>query len=136
MRRRILVHMALMAGGAMLLAGCGFTDSRSPVPAFMRAKAPEPPPPELPPDVKRLVHDRLDSVFVTTSYPHNVRVSAPHRDAHGLDWTACVRADLTSATGRPLGLQTYRVTISNGVIIDRLRVEADDNCASETYEPI
>jgi hypothetical protein len=128
--------MALMAGAANLLAGCGFADSRSPVPAFMRAKAPDPPPPEAPPDVKRLVHDRLESVFVASSYPHDVRVSVPHRDVRGLDWIACVRADLTSATGRPLGSQTYRITITNGVIIDRLRVEADDNCAFETYEPI
>jgi hypothetical protein len=128
--------MVLLAGAAILLAACGFADSRSPVPAFMRANAPEPPPPEPPPDVKRLVHDKLDSVFVATSYPHDVRVSAPHRDVHGLGWTACVRAELTSATGRPLGLQTYRITISNGVVIDRLRVEADDNCVSETYEPI
>ena len=39
----------LMAGGALLLAGCGFADSRSPVPEFMRTKAIDPPPPEPPP---------------------------------------------------------------------------------------
>jgi hypothetical protein len=38
--------------------------------------------------------------------------------------------------GKPLGAQTYRVTISGGVIIDRLRVEPEDVCASETYEPV
>ncbi len=38
--------------------------------------------------------------------------------------------------GKPLGAQTYRILISGGVIIDRRRVEADDNCASETYEPV
>ena len=37
----------------------------------------------------------------------------------GLDWTACVKADLTSVNGKPLGAQTYRVTISAGAIIDR-----------------
>jgi len=31
---------------------------------------------------------------------------------------------------------TYRITISNGAIIDRRRAEADDNCGSESYEPI
>jgi hypothetical protein len=134
--RRIIVQAALMAGGALVLAGCGLADSRSPVPEFMRAKASEPPPPEPPPDVKRLVREKLDSVFVATSQPRQVRVSPPHHDLRGLGWTACVRANLVSATGRPLGAQTYRITISGGVIIDRLRVEADDTCATETYEPI
>jgi hypothetical protein len=134
--RRIIVHAALMAGGALVLAGCGFADSRSPVPEFMRAKASDPPPPEAPPDVRRLVRENLDSVFVATSNPRQVRFSPPRRDLHGSGWTACVRAELTSAMGKPLGAQTYRVTISSGAIIDRRRVEPEDNCASESYEPI
>ena len=132
--RRIIVHAASMAG--LVLAGCGLADSRSPVPEFMRAKAGDPPPPEAPPDVGRLVRENLDSVFVATSNPRQVRVSPPHRDLHGSGWTACVRAELTSAMGKPLGAQTYRVTISGGAIIDRRRVEPEDNCASESYEPI
>jgi hypothetical protein len=134
--RRIILHTALMAGGVLMLAGCGFADSRSPLPEFMRSKATEPPPPEAPPDVRQLVHERLDSVFLAASYPHHMQVSPPLRDLHGSGWTACVRAELTSATGQPLGTQTYRVTISGGAIVDRRRVEAEDNCASETYEPI
>jgi hypothetical protein len=134
--RRVLVHAALMAGGTLVLAGCGLADSRSPVPEFMRAKAGDPPPPELPPDVRQLVHDKLDTVFINTSYPRQVRVSAPHRDLHGAGWTACVRAELTSVTGKPLGTETYRVTVSGGVIIDRRRAVAEDDCASESYEPI
>jgi hypothetical protein len=133
--RRIIVQVALVAGGALTLAGCGLADSHSPVPEFMRIKASEPPPPEPPPDVGQLVRKNLDSVFVANSYPHQLRVSPPHRDPHGSGWTACVRAELTSAMGKP-GAQTYRVTISGGVIVDRRRVEADDNCASETYEPV
>jgi hypothetical protein len=134
--RRFLVHAALMAGGALVLAGCGLADTRSPVPEFMRAKASDPPPPEPPPDVRQLVHDKLDTVFINTSYPRQVRVSAPHRDLHGAGWTACVRAELTSVTGKPLGTETYRVTVSGGVIIDRRRAVAEDDCASESYEPI
>jgi hypothetical protein len=134
--RRIIVHEALMAGGLLLLAGCGIADSHSPVPEFMRVKVSEPPPPEPPPDVRQLVHERLDSVFVSTSNPRQVRISSPRREIHGSGWTACVKAELTSAMGKPLGAQTYRITISGGVIIDRRRVEADDNCASETYEPV
>jgi hypothetical protein len=134
--RRIIVHAALMAGGLLLLAGCGIADSHSPVPEFMRVKVSEPPPPEPPPDVRQLVHERLDSVFVSTSNPRQVRISSPRREIHGSGWTACVKAELTSAMGKPLGAQTYRITISGGVIIDRRRVEADDSCASETYEPV
>src|SRR5450432_952372 len=134
--RRVLVHAALMAGGVLVLAGCGLADSRSPVPEFMRAKASDPPPPELPPDVRQLVHDKLDTVFINTSYPRQVQVSAPHRDLRGAGWTACVRAELTSVTGKPLGTETYRVTVSGGVIIDRRRAVAEDDCASESYEPI
>jgi hypothetical protein len=40
------------------------------------------------------------------------------------------------AHGQPAGAQTYRITTSGGAIIDRRRAEAEDNCASETYQPI
>src|SRR6202171_104772 len=133
--RRIIVHAALIAGGALMLAGCGVADSRSPVPEFMRAKAIDPPPPEPPPDIGQLVRKNLESVFVASSYPRHVRVSPPQRDLHGSGGTACVRAELTSAMGKPLGPQTYRVTISGGAIVDRRRAEAEDNCASETSQP-
>ena len=36
--RRIGFHIALMAGAALMLAGCGFGDVRSPLPEFMRAR--------------------------------------------------------------------------------------------------
>jgi hypothetical protein len=135
--RRVVFYMALMASGAVLLAGCGLADSRSPVPDFMRAKASDPPAPEPPPDVKQLVRKNLDSVFIASSAPHDVRVSPPRRDPRGSGWIACVKAELTSAMGKPLGTQTYRVNISTGIIIDRRRLEADDdNCESENFEPI
>jgi hypothetical protein len=131
---RVLVQVALIGGGALALAGCGLADSRSPVPEFMRAKASDPPPPEPPPDVRQLVRKNLDAVFVAASNPRQVRVSPPHREGQG--WTACVRAELTSVMGKPLGDETYRVTISSGMIVDRRRAEAGDNCASESFEPI
>jgi len=133
---RVIVHGVWIAAGALALAGCGIADSRSPVPEFMRGKPAEPPPPEPQPDVGQMLRNNLDSVFVATSYPQQVQVSPPRHELHGSGWTACVRAELTSATGKPLGLQTYRITISGGVMIDRLRVEANDACASETYQPI
>jgi hypothetical protein len=133
---RVMIHTALLAAAALALAGCGIADSRSPVPEFMRAKASDPPPPEAPPDVKELIRKNLDSVFVATSYPKNVQVSPARHDLHGLGWTTCVRAQLTSANGKPLGTQTYRVTISEGVILDRRRVESEDTCDTESYDPI
>ena len=133
---RVMMVAALMAGGALALAGCGIADSRSPVPEFMRAKAVEPPPPEPPPDVKQLVRENLNSVFTAASNPRHVRVSPPRRDPTGVGWTACVRAELTSVTGKSLGAQTYLATISGGVIVDRRHVENDDTCASESFEPI
>jgi hypothetical protein len=38
--------------------------------------------------------------------------------------------------GKPLGMQTYRITITEGVIADRQRIDADDTCTSENYEPV
>ena len=129
-------HSVLPLSMALTLAGCGFADVRSPVPEFMRAKAADPPPPEPPPDVKRLVHDNLDAIFVANSYPQSVRVSQLHHDPQGTGWTACVRAEVTSATGKPIGMQTYRISVDDGQIVDRRRVDADDNCETESYEPI
>ena len=133
---RAFVHIALTAASALVLSGCGFTDARSPVPEFMRLKDPEPRPLEPPPDLKRLVGGKLDAVFTAASQPTKVQVSTPRPDLRGQGWTACVKADLTSVTGKPLGTQTYRIFISDGVIADRQRIEADDNCVTENYEPI
>ena len=130
---RVVIHWALMVGVALALAGCGLADVRSPVPEFMRTKAAEPAPPEPPPDVKRLVRENLNSMFTAASNPRGVRVSPPLREVKGAGWTACVRAELTSVMGKPLGTETYRIIISDGGITDRRR---DDDCALETYEPI
>src|SRR5689334_16256842 len=131
-----LSHIALPLLMALTLAGCGFADVRSPVPEFMRKQEAAPSPPEAPPDVRQLVHDNLDAVFVATSYPREVRVSPPRREVRGTGWTACVRAEITSTTGKPIGVQTWRISINAGHIIDRRRVEADDSCESESYTPI
>ena len=133
---RIIVHTVLITCGALMLAGCGIADSRAPVPEFMRAKASDPPPLEAPPDVKQLVRERLDSVFVAASNPRQVRVSPPRHELRGLGWTACVKAELTNAVGKPLGGVTYRITISSGVVIDRQRAETEDTCTTESYQPI
>ena len=132
---RIVAHAAWLAA-ALALGACGFADSRAPVPEFMRLKEPDPAPPEPPPDVRRVVREQLEFVFVTTSNPREVQVAPPHHEVRGPGWTSCVRAQLTSATGTPLGMQTYIVTISGGKVIDRRRAEADDICGTESYHPI
>ena len=134
--RRIVVHIALMAGAALTLAGCGFADVRAPVPEFMRAKTPDPPPLEALPDVKRMLREKLDSVFTPASQPTQIRVSEPRPNLRGPGWTACVKAELISVTGKALGTQTYRIEISDGAISDRQKVEAEDTCTIENYEPI
>ena len=133
--RRIVFRVALVGGVALVLGACA-ADSHSVLPSFMRAQASDPPSPEPQPDVKKMVREQLDSVFIPASQPQQVRVSLPHRDLHGPGWTACVRAELTSAMGKPLGPQTYRITIEEGAIRDRRRVGVEDNCDSETYDPI
>src|SRR3954469_13106900 len=130
--RRIVVHIALIAGAALTLAGCGFGDVRSPLPEFMRAKAPELPALEPAPDAKRMLQEKLDAVFTAASQPTNVRVSEPHPNLRGPGWTACVKAEVVSVTGKPLGTQTYRVEISGGVIADRQKVEPEDTCVART----
>ncbi len=130
---RVIVHLALTAGAALALAGCGLADSHAALPEFLRTRAVGPAPPAPPPDVRQLVRKNLDTVFVATSNPQNVRVSPPLREANGTGWTACVTAELTSVMGKPLGAETYRITITDGTITDRWR---DDNCASESFEPI
>lgn len=131
--RRLALHVAGMAGVAFVLSACGFADVRAPVPEFMRAKAPEPAPAEPAPDIRRLLRDNIESVFTAASRPTNVQTSLPRHAPTGSNWTACVRADLTSVTGKPLGPQTYKVTITEGRIVDRRRAEDDDNCSSESY---
>ena len=136
-RRRCRSWVALgVTGAALMLAGCGFADVRSPVPEFLRAKAPEPAPLEPVPDVKHMLKEKLDSVFTAASQPSNVRVSEPRPNLRGPGWTACVKAELNSVVGKPLGTQTYRLTITEGRIADRRRIEDDDNCVTESYEPV
>ncbi len=133
---RVVFRAALMAGAALALIGCGLADSHSALPEFMRAKALDPPPPEPLPDVAQIVRAGLDAIFVPTSNPQRVRVSPPWRDLRGPGYNACVRADLTSAIGKPLVEESYRITIAGGTIIDRRRAEPEDNCSTETYQPI
>lgn len=135
---RTTVSFIATACAALTLSACGLADSRTPIPLpeFMRAKAPDPPPIESPPDVRRTVREKLDQVFVAQSNPQNVQVSAPRHELRGLGWSACVKAELTSATGKPLGEEIYRISINGGAIVDRRLALPEDTCDTQTYQPI
>nr|WP_050781038.1 hypothetical protein [Bradyrhizobium sp. ORS 278] len=126
-------QMGLFA--ALLLSGCA-ADSQSRLPAFMRVRDPEPPPPEAPPDVALLVRKNLDMIFVATSLPRDLEATSARRTDRGDAWTACVRAQIVSVAGAPLRNQTYKLTIRQNEIIDRRRAMAGDDCVSEDYRPI
>jgi hypothetical protein len=126
---------AWAVAGAAMLAACS-ADSHAPLPGFMRTDEAGPRRLDPEPDVRQLVRAHLDQVFAAAAHPRHVQVSPPRRELNGTGWTFCVRAELTSVTGRSLGTQTYLATLSGGVILDRRRVDGDDNCASETYERI
>lgn len=83
-----------------------------------------------------IVRQQLDSIFVATSAPRNVQVSQARQDPQALDWIACVKADVKSATGTDIGIQTYRITITQNRVIDRHRSDSQDNCSAEQYQPI
>src|ERR1700746_3231365 len=128
---RGIVHVAFAGATALGVAACGPAGIRSPVAGFMRPNGAHPPP-----HVRRLVREGLDTVFLASSNPQNIHVSPPHHDPRGQGWTACVRAEVNAANGHPMGMQTYRIFINGGAIVDRRRVESEDTCETESYEPI
>ncbi|VIO76984.1 hypothetical protein CI1B_68400 [Bradyrhizobium ivorense] len=136
MGQGLISTAALLAGATLVLGGCGLADSHAVWPEILKVKATEPAPLEAPPNVKQLVAGKLDSVFTAGSQPTHVRVSAPVHDPRSTGWTACVRAELTSVIGKPLGTQTYRVFFNTTTIFDRRLAGEDDNCLTETFEPV
>ena len=121
---RITLHILLIVAAAFTLAGCGFADSHASLPEFMRAKENEPAL-EPAPDVKQIVHDHLDSVFVAQSQPQNVQVSPARHSLRGTGWITCVKADLLSATGKPLGTILTRMRLATKKLADALRGELE-----------
>ncbi len=119
-----------------MLGACGFADSRAPsiLPDAMRGPAAPERTADAEPDVKALVRDNLAKAFA--SPPRSVQVARPMRDPNGLGWLACVRAEVTAATGRNILTQTYLFSFNRGAITDRRLVGSESNCVSATYEPI
>ncbi len=130
-----MFRVALMAGKAVALAGCGLADSRLPVPEFMATL-------HIPsrchwnrcPTSRGWCGETLDLLFTAASNPRGRAgfTAAPARPGQRAG-PRQAGVELTSVMGEPLGAETYRLIISGGMTTDWRR---DDDCASETYEPI
>jgi hypothetical protein len=90
---------------------------------------------EAPPDVAAILRANINVMFVSTTTPSNIRYSPPVAANLG-GWGTCVRANLTGATGKPLGERTYLVNILHDQIGDRQLTSGNDRCAHETYKSL
>lgn len=126
---RVVMSAAIICS----LTGCGIADSGAPLPQFMRGRIPEAVKADPEPDMRLLLRASPEAVFLASANPRGVRVSQPRRNPAGSGWTACVRAEVTSVIGQPIGTQTYLVTIAHGAILDRRMAGGTDNCSSESY---
>ena len=106
---RIVVHLALMAGGALVVAGCGFADTHASLPEFMRTKAIDPPPPSRRPTSGNWSAKFWIGVCRLVKPAAGAGLAAAARSLWiGLDGVVSRR--LTSVMGTPLGSETYRIT--------------------------
>jgi hypothetical protein len=129
--------LIIIFGLASPLLACGAVDSQlSYVPAVFRQPSPKLVEIEQRPNAHLLVRNNIPTIFMAAAMPSNVSVSLPVRAQNG-GWTICLRAATNGVTGKPLGLQTYLVSIDHDQIGQRERLDgADLRCAKETYEPI
>jgi hypothetical protein len=131
--RGALIYFAAF-GILTMLAGCAVDSGATYFPESMRVKAPKPATAEPPPDVKALLQSNLSVVFLPQAAPTNISFSAPKPSF--TEWTTCVKAFVNGATGRPIGSQTFLVSIDHGQISRRERVDTGHWCATEHYEPL
>jgi hypothetical protein len=132
-------RLAAILTAALMLGACAVDPNvsyGSHLPDFIKQPAPASHAAEaVPPDVPAILRANINSVFVSTSAPTNIRYSLPVASKRG-NWETCVRADLTGATGKPLGERTYLVGIYDNQIGDRQLMSANGRCSQETYRPL
>src|SRR3954468_19739015 len=92
----------LAAFGILIaVAGCGRVDSGATYfPEIIRDRAPKPAVPDPAPAVRAVPQGALNAVFLAASAPTNVSFSLPKPSY--AEWTTCVRASVSGATGRPI----------------------------------
>jgi hypothetical protein len=101
--------------GGRWSGGCGFADIARRC-EFARAKAAEPPPLETPAERQAIAQRKAGRRLHGYLASLHVRVSQPLHDPRGgLTWRAASGGG-DAVTGRPLGTQTYRIFIAEGVI--------------------
>ena len=100
----------------------------------MRDRAPTPVTADPAPDVRALLQSNLDAVFLPAAAPTDIAFSTPKPSFS--EWTTCVKANVNGATGRPIGSQTFLVSIDHGQVSRRERVDQGHWCAMEHYDPL
>ena len=128
------VRIVLLAGALMLLAGCTIGSLSSLFPGPTAAAPPRPQDPE--PDIVPFVRTHLDTIFSSFAQPKNVSVAPPRREVNSYGWTTCVRANVSSVVGSPIGERIYFIIIENGMILDRRLARPEDGCEREAYRPL
>ena len=76
------------------------------LPDFLKQTAAAAPVQASPPDVAAVLRANISVMFVSTATPTNIRYS-PAVAANLDGWQTCVRANLTGATGKPLGERPF-----------------------------
>ena len=130
------VHAVLFAGAAILLSGCGLSDSHSFMPAMFKQPAAPSWQTDPEPDAAQLVRANIDLIFSPQAHAQNVSVTRPRRQPEGAGWTACVRANVASIGGSLIGARTYLVVIHGGRIEDRRPATPENGCERETYQAL
>ena len=54
----------------------------------------------------------------------------------GLEYGTCVKASVTGLGGKNVRVATYVVTVARNQVTDRRRATPEDECDSETYQPL
>src|ERR1700676_936580 len=88
-----------------VLCGCASDANVSYLPEFLEQPAPKVSV-EQPPDVASIVRSDIIAIFTAASNPTDVAFSFPIPARYGR-WTTCIRASVTRATGRPMGVTDF-----------------------------
>lgn len=130
------IRTVFFAGTAILLSGCGLSDSHSFMPAMFKQPAAPSWQTDPEPDTAQLVRANVDLIFSPQAHAQNVSVTRPRRQPEGAGWTACVRANVASIGGASIGQRTYLVAIHGGRIEDRRPATPESGCERETYQAL
>jgi hypothetical protein len=136
---RPLKAVSAIVGCSLLLSACSAVWDNSV--GFVLGRA-DPPPAartEPPPNVKKILADNSVGLFASSAKPRNLIIGSGVRQirtASGLEYGACLRANLSNAAGKDMGTATYVVTVHDGQVGDRRRAIPSDGCDEEHFEPL